>query len=161
MALSTYLFRIAISALKFFVLDSSLLALFGFKVGVIAIFITSLFISYFMIVLYDYFKQDWFSIEYIKKERREIDAIRKSPQRLHERIGTVTKKEIYVFAVIIISVDAVVASLYFRKGNHLYNGITLIIWLLLICMTLASSFATAHILRGLYLFFMFLWSLIF
>lgn len=149
--LGTYAFRILVSVLKILGLDPLLILLFDFRIAVIGIFVVSLIISFFLIWLYDQFKQDWFSIEYIKEIRSgggQHDTLIQS--RFIRRIVTMSKIEEYVLITVFLFIDPILVVLFTRKGHHKYDGFkSKKVVFLFVGSTFLSSIVLGYILQSL------------
>ncbi|MEI6352376.1 MAG: hypothetical protein WCO35_00340 [Candidatus Nomurabacteria bacterium] len=90
--------------------------------------VTSLIAFYIGIKLYDYFKDDWFSIEAFKKakfENLELDEkdnslATKKITKLLKMGGKVSGKVLLL--LVLLSWDPSIFVIYFRKGFYLYDG---------------------------------------
>ncbi len=87
---------------------------------ILLMFIFSFVIRYLFILIYDFRKKDDFSIEKIKENKFEIE------NEMTKKIAKYSKFKIfgnYILFVVLIFYQPIFMVIYYRKGNHRWDGI--------------------------------------
>lgn len=109
------------------------LAWLGSVKGGIVLLILGVFINVLIIRAYDWSKTDWFLIEKLKSLQED------SQQTIFIRLLKFFRRSpIFTFLVLCLD-DPVTVTLYFRKGNHMYNGMTAYDWKIFILANIISN----------------------
>ncbi len=94
------------------------IAWLGSIIGGIILTLIALVVNVFIIRAYDWSKTDWFLIEKLKSIENNTETT------LFVRLLKFFRKNKVVTFLILCLDDPVTVTLYFRKGSHLYNGMS-------------------------------------
>jgi len=109
------------------------LAWLGSVKGGIVLLILGVFINILIIRAYDWSKTDWFLIEKLKSLQED------SQETLFIRVLKFFRKSSILTFLILCIDDPVTVTLYFRKGNHMYNGMTAYDWKIFLLANVVSN----------------------
>lgn len=133
------------------IIEFKIADIYMFKYAILLMFLSSFFIRYSLILIYDYLKIDFLLIENLKEkndEKQKATELTSVTRRIlkFKKIGN------WFLLIGLVCTDPVVTILYFRDGHHLWNNIPkknfkLFLISTIICtLTLA---ATIYSIRGL------------
>lgn len=101
-------------------------AVWGYGVAFLVLAPISAFISYLYVRVYDWSKTDWLGIEKIEEIRNQET---RHWLRKHLR-WILTKGDLPMFVALSVYGDPFIVTIYFRKGSHLYNGLSSRDWII-------------------------------
>lgn len=147
-AIGAYSFRHFVGSLNSWVIGPAVLGLFSFNNAVVITFVISILINYFLILLYDQIKEDWFSIEDIKRIREKSEIAHHSKSKFVRRVSAMSNTGVFAFIFIWMFLDSIIVALLSREGSYKFNGIkSFRVWLLFISSNFLSNLAWIGILQ--------------
>lgn len=120
-----------------YVLYPFTLAWLGYLWGGIIMTAAAIILNILIIRAYDWAKVDWLFIEEIKSIRDNGEHVR-LPRGLNWLKPVLRKGDVPAFFVLCLD-DPVTATLYLRKGSHLYNGLNRREWLIFWAANIVSN----------------------
>lgn len=116
----------AVNKTYWYILAPIIIAEVGFPLNLFIETSISMFIAIIFITIYDKTKKDWLLLESLKATQENLSLSKNKKQNsVTRRIAYWAKKDKYLLFFALISWDPTFSCLYFREGNHKWNGIPL------------------------------------
>lgn len=97
--------------------------IYGFWVGILLMFLSSFFLRYLIILVYDYFKEDILLVEYLKERREQKQEVLRHTYATRQIVRSQKNSSKFLLLIGLVCFDPIITILYYREGAYKWNNI--------------------------------------